>query len=73
MTELPLADTHTGMRISADGFLDRVGGRLKFPANEMKLHLHEMADRFYAGDIEAVDEFLQLYALDEKRPEAKHG
>ena len=34
----------------------------------MLKHLDEMADRYYAGDIAAVDEFLQLYCLDEKRP-----
>lgn len=65
----PLAPKHQGMRISAAGMLNRVGGRLQFGAREMLKHLDEMATRYYAGDIAAVDEFLQLYCLDEKRPE----
>lgn len=65
---VPLAPKHQGMRISAAGMLNRVGGRLQFGAREMLKHLEEMADRYYAGDISVVDEFLQLYCLDEKRP-----
>ncbi|BDX19657.1 hypothetical protein MFKK_24670 [Halopseudomonas aestusnigri] len=68
---VPLAPKHQGMRISAAGMLNRVGGRLQFGAREMLKHLEEMATRYYAGDIAAVDEFLQLYCLDEKRPEQK--
>ena len=64
----PLAKKHTGMKISASGVLNRVGGHLKFGAQEMLKHLNEMADRYYSGDIAVVDEFLQLYCLDEKRP-----
>ena len=64
-----LAPKHQGMCISARGLLSRVGGHLKGGAREMLKHLDEMADRYYAGDIAAVDEFLQLYCLDEKRPE----
>ena len=63
-----LAKRHTGMRISADGILLRVGGQLKFGARQMSERLNEMAKRFYSGDISAVDEFLQLYCLDEDRP-----
>ena len=71
---LPLAAKRTGMRISADGILGRIrDGRysceLRFGCGEMLRHLEEMAGRFYAGDIAAVDEFLQLYCLDDKRPE----
>ena len=63
-----LAPKHQGMCISARGLLSRVGGHLKGGPREMLKHLDEMADRYYAGDIAAVDEFLQLYCLDEKRP-----
>jgi hypothetical protein len=70
-TAVPLAAKHQGMRISAAGMLNRVGGRLQFGAREMLKHLEEMATRYYAGDIAAVDEFLQLYCLDEKRPEQR--
>ena len=66
---VPLAAKHQGMCISAPGLLTRVGGHLKFGAREMLKNLEEMADRYYAGDISVVDEFLQLYCLDEKRPE----
>ena len=65
---VPLAAKHQGMCISAPGLLMRVGGHLKGGAREMLKHLEEMATRYYAGDIAAVDEFLQLYCLDEKRP-----
>ncbi|SEF82108.1 hypothetical protein [Halopseudomonas aestusnigri] len=68
-TPVPLAAKHQGMCISAQGLLARVRGRLQFGAREMLKHLEEMADRYYAGDISVVDEFLQLYCLDEKRPE----
>jgi hypothetical protein len=63
-----LAEKHTGMRISAKGVLLRVSGDLSGSAKEMCGHLTEMAERFYAGEISVVDEFLQLYCLDEKRP-----
>lgn len=65
---VPLAKEHTGMRISAEGILLRVRGNLKFGALEMARHLRETARRFYAGDLSVVDEFLQLYCLDEARP-----
>lgn len=63
-----MAPKHTGMMISARGLLMRVGGYLKPGARQLLEHLKEVADRFYAGDISAVDEFLQLYQLDEARP-----
>jgi hypothetical protein len=70
-----LAPKHTGMKISARGVLGRIrDGRyyngLDFGCGEMLRHLEEMASRFYSGDVKAVDEFLQLYALDDKRPDA---
>ncbi len=69
-----LAPKHTGMKISAHGVLGRIrDGRyykeLNFGCGEMLRHLEEMAARFYSGDAKAVDEFLQLYDLDEQRPE----
>lgn len=68
-----LAAKHTGTRISASGVLGRIrDGRyykeLNFGCGEMLRHLEEMAGRFYSGDAKAVDEFLQLYDLDLKRP-----
>lgn len=68
-----LAPKHTGMRISARGVLGRIRDgkhypELNFGCGELLRHLEEMATRFYSGDIKAVDEFLQLYALDANRP-----
>jgi len=63
-----LGAKHSGMKISASGVLNRVTGTSKFGAQEMLRHLNEMADRFYGGDMTVVDEFLQLYCLDDKRP-----
>ena len=68
-----LGATHTGMKISASGILGRIAaGRyhsgLQYGCEVMLNHLQQMADRFYAGDAKAVDEFLQLYCLDDKRP-----
>lgn len=66
---LLLGAKHTGMRMSAPGILKRVPGDLHWAAGEMLKHLREMAERYYNDDIKAVDEFLQLYCLDEKRPQ----
>ena len=68
-----LAEKHTGIKISAHGVLgrirdDRAFDELRFGCGEMLRHLEEMATRFYSGDIKAVDEFLQLYCLDDERP-----
>ena len=59
------------MKVSAPGILNRVSGRLRFGAQSMLKHLREMSDRFYSGDLKAVDEFLQVYCLDDKRPKSR--
>lgn len=66
------AKKHTGGRISASGVLGRIrDGRywsgLDYGCGVMLEHLEEMACRFYSGEVSAVDEFLQLYCLDECR------
>ena len=68
-----LAKKYDGMKVSAHGVLGRIrDGRynkeLNYGCGEMLRHMEEMATRFYAGDVSVVDEFLQLYDLDEKRP-----
>lgn len=78
MTKMPapfilLAKKHEGVRVSGSGVLGRIRDgryhdRLDFMCGEMLRHLEEMASRYYAGDITAVDEFLQLYCFDDKRP-----
>ena len=55
-----LAPKHTGMRISAEGVLGRIrdGNHfedLNFACGTLLDHLEEMASRFYAGDVKAVD------------------
>ena len=70
----PLGPKHTGMRVSASGLLGRIarGDRLdsgsRFMVSEMLKHLEQMASEYYAGKVTIVDEFLQLYALDDARP-----
>lgn len=71
-----LAAKHTGMRISAEGVLGRIrdGNHyegLNYACGVLLGHMEQMATRFYAGDVKAVDEFLQLYDLDAQRPETK--
>ena len=73
-----LGETHAGMKISAEGILGRIrDGRynkgLNYSCGVMLAHLDEMAARFYAGDAKAVDAFLQLYCLDDKRPQTPNA
>lgn len=69
-----LAPKHKGMCISAAGLLGRIsrGGKVdkgqRYVLGVMLQHLEETAKRFYAGEVKAVDEFLQLYCLDDNRP-----
>ncbi len=69
-----LAEKHTGVTVSCSGLLERIADGCKvrpdqrFLLGEMYKHLQETAARFYSGDIKVVDEFLQLYCLDEERP-----
>ena len=69
-----LAKKHSGMRVDHSGILGRIAGGCKVRPDQryilgvMDKHLEETAERFYSGDIRAVDEFLQLYCLDDKRP-----
>ena len=74
-----LAETHRGMRVSAEGLLGRIrdGATLRgeeqesgtrYTVGELLRHLEEVGQRYYAGDIAVVDEFLQLYCLAADRP-----
>lgn len=63
-----------GMKISAVGLLKRcachlegVDGAYDFSLEQLLEHLQELGNKFYAGDISVVDDFLQLYCLDEGR------
>lgn len=64
--KVPLAEKHRGMRVNARGMLTSTGSFHKFGCEEMAGHLEEVARRYYAGDVAAVDEFLQLYCLGEE-------
>jgi len=69
MAIVKLAKKHTGMKVSAQGLFNNIQPQpIKSSALEMLENLKEMAERYYSGEIEVVDEFLQLYCLDEKRP-----
>lgn len=63
-----LAAKHRGIRISAEGVLGRVKGMLKPMSQEMLKQLQEMSESFYSGNVKAVDQFLQTWDLDAKRP-----
>ena len=75
MSEPLLAKKHTGMRVCARHMIKLgTSGKCQnrkgyaYQAEVMIGHLQEMADRYYAGDITAVDEFCQLYDFDQNRP-----
>jgi hypothetical protein len=72
-----LGPKHVGMRISASGVIrnamdamaNREGCEVdRFMLSELERHLCELGIRFYSGNVMVVDEFLQLYALDQTRP-----
>lgn len=69
-----MAPKHNGMKISAVGLLRNAKNALpkdasgeKWSLNELSEHLQELGNRFYSGDVKVVDEFLQLYCLDNLR------
>ena len=63
---VPLAPDHKGMRVNALRFLKKSQGPgYSFMRQQMAEHLEELGRRFYAGDLQVVDEFLQLYCFAE--------
>lgn len=73
---MKLAETHTGMRVSASGMIKQSCSALrKSGDNGLAWQLEEMlkllgvvGKEYYAGREDVVDEFLQLYCLDDERP-----
>lgn len=65
---LPPVLARTTKKLAAQG-LDASTESIRdsFVLDEFTRHLWELADRFYSGEIEVVDEFLQLYCLDRHR------
>ena len=69
------AKDHLGMRVDYSGMLRQAREALQMvaPHNNGRLHaemlrqlqerLKEMGERFYAGDVAVVDEFLQMYCI----------
>ena len=66
---VPLAPTHTGMRVSAVGVLERV--RPRAFAEYVIDALQRMASSVYSGDLATVDACLQALDLDQDRPKAE--
>ena len=70
-----LGEKHEGMKVSTEGLLGRIiSGRKpdkgqRYMISQLLKHLQETGKRFYAGDVKVIDEFLQLYCLDENRPD----
>ena len=61
-----LAPDHRGMRVNGFRYLRQAHGTgFTFMRREMARHVEEMGRRYYAGDVAAVDEFLQLYCIAE--------
>lgn len=68
-----LTEKHKGMKISLEGVLSRqsrVSKSDKYLTSEIIKNLHLLSDEFYKGNIKIVDQFLQLYDLDESRPKS---
>ncbi|WP_444812309.1 hypothetical protein ACS0OW_15920 [Stenotrophomonas maltophilia] len=66
-----LAPDHRGMRVSYSGLLNQVRGGLNSNpelaemVRQLHGHLNELGKRWYAGDRKVVDEFLQLYVIED--------
>lgn len=78
---IPLAADHTGMMVDHSGVIrqakDALEHGMRNPAIGVMLegmgrHMEELGRRWYAGDMSAVDEFLQLYCVaDQQRAALK--
>ena len=66
-----LAADHSGMKVDYRGLLYHVQRALKRTSpghadmlRQLECHLQELGQRWYAGDTNVVDEFLQLYCIE---------
>lgn len=69
----PLARPHPGERLSLEDLLAQLSDAsdsqlLRLRSSELLSHLQVVSYRYYNGDVAVVDEFLQLYGLDQRRP-----
>ncbi len=67
-----LAEEHKGMRVDINGVLRQKPKAMRFMLGEIIKHLEQLAKECYSGKINIVDEFLQFYCLDDKRPSQKN-
>lgn len=73
VTVPPLAANHMGLRVNYIGMLASCRGAMNpeiFPGaaemlRQLQGHMGELGKRWYAGDATVVDEFLQLYCVEE--------
>ncbi|MDO4705740.1 MAG: hypothetical protein Q4A98_05980 [Comamonadaceae bacterium] len=77
MKTVPLAPDHKGMKVCYQGLIDQSRKAMKRDhpllaetLRQLKQHLTELGQRWYAGDQMVVDEFLQLYCIEEEAREA---
>lgn len=77
-----LSDKQIGMRESLSGFVANMKGKrinrdARWLIEMLNNHMTEFAQRYYAGDITVVDEFLRLYCKGKeeraKRAEIEKG
>ena len=65
-----LAADHTSMRVDYSGLLKQARAALRSSPGlaemlrQLQEHLHELGQRWYAGDTAVVDEILQLYCIE---------
>lgn len=68
--QVPLAAEHKGMRVDYRGLLRQAQDALRSESalaemlRQLQAHMTELGRRWYAGDVAAVDEFLQLYCVE---------
>lgn len=75
MKNIQLAADHKGMKVCLQGMIAQscISVRdtaLAFMLAQLENHLTELGKRCYAGDQTVVDEFLQLYCIEEEAREA---
>ena len=69
-----LAAKHIGMKVNHSGMLAQASKATRrhredfhaFMLDELCRNLQELGSRYYAGDVKAVDEFLQLYCVEQQ-------
>jgi len=69
---MKLAKDHTGMRVDYSGLLNQSIKDIKHKSSanaemlrQLLGHLEELGRRYYSGDENVVDEFLQLYCIED--------